>query len=276
MSSSLNGQSTLQTRCVQIELPCELWFDITAQILGDYIYHLIVNDDNQFVHRSHAAVPELTTDNDWDAIGALLHTCRIVRACALGHLTLLFGDIPTSSSPPSFSSKGECRGEGERKVELTKYYKSLVTYLHLLRDRHKIESIILNEWDYAPGARFFETSDPPPSINSIILLPGPVMGREGELPLAVVLARLHHTLAASEAFAQEGWDWFPYDALEVYGLACTALLLETYRAVPAYARHALVGRIVERIAKLQVSRIKCEFLTQIICTYIVYLLKYLF
>ena len=69
-----------------------------------------------------------------------------------------------------------------------------------------------------------------------------------------------HTLAASDAFAREGLGLGSRDnASEVYDVRCTALVVAAYGAVPAYALLALLWRVVERIAALQVARITCAF-----------------
>ncbi|KAH9170115.1 hypothetical protein EDB89DRAFT_2230895 [Lactarius sanguifluus] len=249
MSSSLAPSQTCPTpRSVQ--LPRELWCDITARILGDYLYDLIIgadthDDDDLNDENADQRLPTPTHPGDtcrysvpdrpeWDALATLLHTSRLVRSCALDHLSFLSHRPDTPSPAPPKAHDG---------------YRPLVAHLRALR-RDEIDMFVLEERDYAPGARFFGLP------RSLV---GPCACMEPEedqgLPPVLVLARLRHTLAASDAFAREGWDWFPYNAPEVYDIGCTTLLVETYRAVPAYVRSALLRRVVERIAALQVARI---------------------
>jgi len=213
--SSLLAPSQSRPTPNSVQLPRELWCDITARILGDYLFDLIIGG---------------TEDTcEWDAFTTLLHTSPLVRSCTLDHLSSL------------------CRHDHDHD------YRPLVAHLRALR-HNVIDTLILEEWDYAPGGRFFGL---PPSL---VGADARAEWEEGQgqghgLPPVLVLAHLRHTLAASDAFAREGWDWFPYNALEVYDIGCTALLVDAYRAVPAYARDALLWRVVERIAALQVARI---------------------
>ncbi|KAH9059211.1 hypothetical protein EDB87DRAFT_1624070 [Lactarius vividus] len=250
MSSPLAPSQTFPASC-SVQLPRELWCDITARILGDYLYDLIIgtdtfddgdlNDENADQRRPptpthpgdtcRCSVPDRP---EWDALATLLHTSRLVRSCTLDHLSFL--SHRPSPAPPTAHND----------------YRPLVAHLCALRD-DGIDTLVLEEWDYAPGARFF-------GLPRSLAGPGACTkpGEEEEdqgLPPVLVLARLRHTLVASDAFAREGWDWFPYNAPEVYDVGCTALLVDTYRAIPAYVRSALLRRVVERIAALQVARI---------------------
>ncbi|KAH9061816.1 hypothetical protein EDB83DRAFT_2386249 [Lactarius deliciosus] len=251
MSSSLAPSQTFPASPRSVQLPRELWCDITARILGDYLYDLIVgtdtrddgdlNDENADQRPSTSTHPgdtcrySVPDRSEWDALATLLHTSRLVRSCTLDHLSFL-SHRPDSPFPaPPHAHDG---------------YRPLVALLRALRD-DEIDMFVLEERDYAPGARFFGL---PRSIVGPCACTEPEEEDQG-LPPVLVLARLRHTLAASDAFAREGWDWFPYNAPEVYDVECTALLVETYRAVPAYVRSALLRRVVERIAALQVARI---------------------
>ena len=251
---------------LSVQLPRELWCDITARILGDYLYDLIIGTDTRddSENENEAQRPPTTAhayqprpECEWDAIATLLHTSRLVRACTRDHLSSLCHVHVHVPLPPASSSASAPTTKAVHKPpsgdEDDGDYRPLVAHLRALRADDGIDTLVLEEWDYAPGARFFGL---PRS-----LAPRAEWEREweeGEMPpVLVVLARLRHTLAASDAFAREGWDWFPHNAPEVYDVRCTALLVEAYRAVPAYARAALLGRVVERIAALQVARITC-------------------
>ena len=261
MSSSLTPSQSLPAPH-SIQLPRELWCDITARILGDYLYDLIIGPNTHDNANANANENEdqrpPTTDEtcrssarcrpEWDAIKTLLHTSRVMRSCTLDHLAFLTHrpSAPPSATTPTFTHT----------LAPTDDYRPLVAHLRALRD-DGYDALILEEWDYAPGARFFG-------------LPCSLAGspweqeqeqeqEQGTMSPVLVLARLRHTLAASDAFAREGWDWFPHNAPEVYDAGCTALLVDTYRAVPAYVRSALLWRVVERIAALQVARITRTF-----------------
>ena len=220
-----------------MQLPRELWCDITARILGDYLYDLIIgtgtrgdeDDENENEPgTTHANNTSRCRRPEWDAIATLLHASRLVRSCTLDNLSFLCHRPPAND------------------------YRALIAHLRALRD-DGIDTLVLEEWDYAPGARFFGLP------RSLMAVGASCDDGQAQLPPVLVLARMHHTLAASYAFAHEGWDWFPYNAPEVYDVGCTALLVATYGAVPAYARSALLRRVVERIAALQVARITCAF-----------------
>jgi len=223
--SSSPAPSQSHTAPRSIQLPRELWCAITAYILADYFYHLIIHDEDENEHTPVRCRPSYA----WDDITVLLHISRLVRSCTFDHLAFL------------------CAPRSYEKKDNYDEYALLVTHLQALRDGG-IVSLMLEEWDYAPGARFFGLTRS---------LAGPYSCEEeaNMMPPVLVLARLRLTLAASDLFAVEGWDWFPFDAPEVYDARCTALLVDTYRAVPAYVRGALLGRVVERIAALQVKRI---------------------
>ncbi|KAI9431725.1 hypothetical protein H4582DRAFT_2003799 [Lactarius indigo] len=256
MSSSLAPSQTRPSPR-SLQLPRELWCDITARILGDYLYDLIIGtgdtrpdgDLNEENEDSRAPTPTHTDDTcqssvpdrpEWDALATLLHTSCLVRSCTLDHLAFLTRRPDTDAlfpaSPHTYDD-----------------YRPLIAHLRALRD-DGTDTLVLEEWDYAPGARFFGL---PRSLAAPCARSKPELESEEDqgLPPVLVLARLRHTLVASDAFAREGWDWFPYNAPEVYDSGCTALLVETYRAVPAYVRSALLRRVVERIAALQVARI---------------------
>ncbi len=261
MSSSLAPSQSHPTQH-SLQLPRELWCDITARILGDYLYDLIIGTDTRdddCDDKNEDQRPPTTTHADsddtcqcsvrarpeWDAIATLLHTSRLLRSCTHDHLSFLCVPSPAPShpdhgAPPNYDYD---------------FYQPLVAHLRALRD-DGIDTLVLEEWDYAPGARFFGL---PRSLVGPCARAEPEDGQGQGLPPVLVLARLRHTLAASDAFAREGWDWFPYNAPEVYDAGCTALLVATYRAVPAYARSALLRRVVERIAALQVGRITRAF-----------------
>lgn len=267
MSSSLAPSQSRPTP-TSLQLPRELWCDITARILGDYLYDLIIGtgrrDDDDGNENKDQRPPTTTTTHaddtcrcsvrgrfEWDAIATLLHTSRLVRSCTLDHLAFLCHHYGSPSPAPL---RGTDSGPVEGEPPSPDTYRPLVAHLRALRD-DSIDTLILEEWDYAPGARFFGL---PRSLMGPCAHAEREEGQGGQaqgLPPVLVLARLRHTLAASDAFAREGWDWFPYDAPEVYDAGCTALLVATYRAVPAYARSALLRRVVERIAALQVARI---------------------
>ena len=243
-----------------MQLPRELRCEITAWVLGDYIYDLIIgththdhDDDDSRGNEDHQSPATMHVDDtrrsrpEWDAITTLLHTSHLVRSCTLGHLAFLF-QHPDSRLPAP-----------DPRAFSYAYLRPLVAHLRALRD-DGIDTLVLEEWDYAPGAPFFGL---PRSLTSACV-PARAELEEGQggggnqgqgLPPVLALARMRHTLAASDAFAREGWDWFPYNAPEVYDVGCTALLVATYRSVPAYARSALLRRVVERIAALQVARI---------------------
>ncbi|KAH9170118.1 hypothetical protein EDB89DRAFT_2244293 [Lactarius sanguifluus] len=196
MSSSLAPSQTCPSpRSVQ--LPRELWCDITAQILGDYLYDLIigadtrddgdVNDENADqrpptpTHPGDTCRYSVPDRPEWDALATLLHTSRLVRSCTLDHLSFLSHRPDTPSPAPPKAHDG---------------YRPLVAHLHALR-RDEIDIFVLEERDYAPGARFFGL---PRSIVDPCACTEPE--EDQGLPPVLVLARLRHTLAASDEFAR--------------------------------------------------------------------------
>ncbi|KAI9450190.1 hypothetical protein BJY52DRAFT_1303877 [Lactarius psammicola] len=269
MSSPLAPSQSHPTQH-SVQLPRELWCDITARILGDYLYDLIIGtgtrsdddyeDENEdqrprtITHPNDTCQCSIQGQPEWDAIATLLHISRLVRSCTLDHLAFL---CHRPGNPPPAPSHDPDSGTRTPSYEHEHDYRPLVAHLRALRD-DGIDTLVLEEWDYAPGARFFGLPRSLMGTRARAEMEeeqGQGQGQGQGLPPVLVLARLRHTLAASDAFACEGWDWFPYNAPEVYDAGCTALLVSTYCAVPAYARSALLRRVVERIAMLQVARI---------------------
>ena len=128
----------------------------------------------------HVPTTRAGADPSWDAIATLPHTSHLVRSCTLDHL----------------SSLSHRHGAGKPNYD----YRPPVAHLRALRNDGGIGTLVLEEWDYAPGSPFFGL---PRS-----LMVGAKWEEGKEMPPVLVLARLRRTLAASDAFAREGWDWF--------------------------------------------------------------------
>ncbi|KAI0261872.1 hypothetical protein BC834DRAFT_845371 [Gloeopeniophorella convolvens] len=218
-------------RHVVPRLPPELWCTISAHVLGDFLLDVVTRP-----------CAESEPFECWDAIAVLSRTCRVLRACTLAHLRLL---CETTHFAQACAIPGS-------PPDAAPHPRSLRSLLRKLTDT---ECFVLEEWDYAPGSRFF---DPP-------RLPAALSDACGPLPPLAVFARLYNTLAASRKFVQAGFTWFPFDAPEVFGLEAARLLVETCAAVPAYVRAPLIGGLAHAIAGAQLERIHCEVDKATVC-----------